>query len=200
MPFSAQSCIRVLNFRGSDLWLARSQALLTLPRNSFRNAVRDWEPEFWNIPIDYPDSQNVEIDYPSSQWSVGMAKHPESLGQVQLEVLQFIAEHHPIRVIDVAEHFASKARTTILTVMEKLREKGYLTRKKHDGAFHYSPRLATSDVMAGVVRRFVEKSLGGSMSPFIAYLADSSSLTDEELAKLKNLVRDLESRNKENTP
>lgn len=126
-----------------------------------------------------------------------MAKQPEALGQVQLEVLQFIADHHPIRVADVAEHFASKARTTILTVMEKLREKGYLTRKKRDGAFHYSPRLAASDVMAGVVHRFIEESLGGSVTPFIAYLADSRGLTDGELAKLKSLVRDLESRNKE---
>ena len=129
-----------------------------------------------------------------------MAKQPEPLGQVQLEVLRFIADHHPIRVSEVAEHFArtaGKARTTILTVMERLREKGYLTRKKRDGAFHYSPRLAKSDVMANVVHRFIEKSLGGSVSPFIAYLAESRGLTDAELAKLKALVRDLELRKEE---
>ena len=129
-----------------------------------------------------------------------MAKQPEPLGNVQLEVLQYVADHHPIRVSEVAEHFAQtagKARTTVLTVMEKLREKGYLTRKKQKGAFHYSPRVAKSDVMASVVHRFIEESLGGSVSPFIAYLAESRGLSDSELAKLKDLVRDLERRNKE---
>ncbi len=128
-----------------------------------------------------------------------MAKQPKRLGQVQLEVLRYVADHHPIRVSEVAEHFArtaGKARTTVLTVMEKLREKGYLVRKKRKGAFHYSLRLAKSDLMAGVVHRFIEESLGGSVSPFIAYLTKSRGLSDSELAKLKDLVRDLEMRTK----
>ena len=129
-----------------------------------------------------------------------MAKQPEPLGQAQLEVLQYVADHEPIRVGDVAEHFAQtagKARTTILTVMEKLRVKGYLTRRKRHGTFHYSLRLRQSDVMASVVHRFVETSLGGSVSPFIAYLADSRGLSDSELAKLKDLVHDVETRRDE---
>jgi predicted transcriptional regulator len=129
-----------------------------------------------------------------------MAKQPEPLGQAQLEILQYIADHQPIRVSDVAEHFAAtagKARTTILTVMEKLREKGYLTRKKRRGTFHYSLRLRQSEVLSSVVHRFVEKSLGGTVSPFIAYLADSRGLSDSELAKLKDLVKDLETRREE---
>ena len=129
-----------------------------------------------------------------------MAKQPEPLGRVQLEVLQYVADHHPVRVGEVAEHFAQtegKARTTILTVMEKLREKGYLIRKKRKGTFHYSPRLAKSDLMASVVQRFVEESLGGSVSPFITYLAKSGKLSKSEMARLKNLVRNLETRERE---
>jgi len=129
-----------------------------------------------------------------------VAKPPEPLGQVQFEILQYIADHEPIRVSDVAEHFArtaGKARTTILTVMEKLREKGYLIRKKRQGAFQYSLRLRQSEVMASVVHRFVQESLGGSVSPFIAYLADSRGLSDSELAKLKSLVDDMQARRDE---
>jgi len=129
-----------------------------------------------------------------------MAKQPEPLGRVQLEILQYVADHHPVRVGEVAEHFArtaGKARTTILTVMEKLREKGYLVRKKRKGTFHYSPRLAKSDLMVSVVQRFVEESLGGSVSPFIAYLAKSGKLSKSEMTRLKNLVRDLETRERE---
>ncbi len=78
-----------------------------------------------------------------------MGREPEPLGQVQLEILQYVADHHPIRVGDVAEHFAKtagKARTTVLTVMEKLREKGYLTRRKLRGTYHYSPKVSKNEV------------------------------------------------------
>ena len=128
-----------------------------------------------------------------------MAKQPEPIGQVQLEILHYVADHHPVRVSDVAEYFArtaGKARTTVLTVMEKLREKGYLVRKKQNGAFHYAPRLAKNEVMASVVQRFIDESLGGSVSPFIAYLAETRDLSDAELAKLKDLVRGFEGRRK----
>ena len=124
-----------------------------------------------------------------------MVDQKEPIGQVQLAVLQYVADHHPIRVGEVAEHFAEtegKARTTILTVMEKLREKGYLSRKKIGGTFHYSPRSDKRTIMATVVRRFIQQSLGGSVSPFIAYLADSKDLSVDEIKKLKEVVKGLE--------
>ncbi len=61
----------------------------------------------------------------------------EPLGRLELEVLQYIADHHPISVREVAAHFAEtsgQARTTLLTVMERLRAKGYLKRRKAAGA------------------------------------------------------------------
>ena len=57
-----------------------------------------------------------------------MAQSPLSLGRAELEILQYVVDRNPIRVGEVAEHFAGaggKARTTILTVMERLRTKGY---------------------------------------------------------------------------
>ncbi len=129
-----------------------------------------------------------------------MAHSGKSLGQVQLEVLRYVADHHPITVGDVAEHFAQtagKARTTVLTVMERLRAKGYVTRRKVKGTYHYSPRVSKGEVLKGVVQRFVSESLGGSLSPFIAYLSETGEVSDEELAKLRQLVRELDQRRKE---
>src|SRR5688572_11112883 len=99
-----------------------------------------------------------------------MAKAPQQLGCVELEVLQYVADHNPIRVGEVAEHFANttgRARTTVLTVMERLRAKGYLSRKRIDGTWHYSPKLAKGTLLRGLVRRFVDESLAGSLTPFL---------------------------------
>src|SRR5207249_331104 len=67
----------------------------------------------------------------SRERSSGMEQ--PSLGDQELEVLRFVAEHAPISVGEVAERFGEPrglARTTILTVMERLRKKGFLTRSK----------------------------------------------------------------------
>jgi predicted transcriptional regulator len=43
---------------------------------------------------------------------------------------------------------------------------------------------------------FVQRALGGSVSPFLAYLVHDARLTDEELDELKRIVRELEKDNR----
>jgi predicted transcriptional regulator len=83
------------------------------------------------------------------------------------------------------------ARTTVLTVLERLRKKGYLTRVRQEGVFHYSPQVPPGEVLQGLVRQFIEKTLAGSVSPLVAYLARVKRLSDEELADLQRLVEEL---------
>src|SRR5437773_6616573 len=111
------------------------------------------------------------------------------------EVLEYIVEHHPVSVREVASRFAethNRARTTTLTLMERLRQKGYLRRRKVKGVYRYTSRQPKSELMHGLVRDFVQSALGGSVSPFMAYLAKEARLTREELLHLKRLVSKLE--------
>jgi len=124
------------------------------------------------------------------------------IGRMEMEVLRFIADHSPVTVRDVAEHFNKSkgyARTTILTVMERLRQKGYLTRKKVGGSYQYSLRQPKTALMQSLVRDFVESVLGGSVSPFIAYLTQEVELSDDELQELKKLVQGLGDRSQKST-
>ena len=117
------------------------------------------------------------------------------LGSTEIEVLRYLGQHNPIKVSDVAEKFAStsgQARTTILTIMERLRKKGYLTRKRINSVFHYSPKVPEHDLLRGLVKSFVDTTLAGSVSPFVAYLSDSGPVSDKDLEQLKKLVKDLE--------
>jgi predicted transcriptional regulator len=133
-----------------------------------------------------------------------MPKKQGLLGRAELEILQYVAENNPIRVGAVAEHFAAtagKARTTVLTVMERLRAKGHLTRKKVGGTWHYSPKVAKALLLRRLIGRFVDESLGGSLTPFMAYLADESeSLSDEQFDHLKQLVKELETQRRGEKP
>jgi BlaI family transcriptional regulator, penicillinase repressor len=122
-------------------------------------------------------------------------RKPRYFSPAEWELLQYILEHHPITVREVAAQFAEThghARTTVLTMMERLREKGYLTRRKVNGVNRYSPSESKPDLLQGLVRDFVQKALGGSVSPFVAYLGKEAQLNRTELNELKQLVQEWE--------
>lgn len=127
-----------------------------------------------------------------------MAKKRKQLGRVELAVLQFVVENHPVPVKSVAEFMfatSGQARTTVLTTLERLREKKYLKRRKIGNLNHYSPTVTKTVFLQELVGDFVDDVLQGSVSPFVAYLNDNASLTKHESETLKALIEKLDSDN-----
>jgi predicted transcriptional regulator len=119
------------------------------------------------------------------------------VGEQELVVLRWVAEHGPATVGEVAERFGEPqglARSTVLTVMERLRAKGHLTRRKVEGVYQYSSRVPLTELLSGVVGDFVTKSLAGSLSPFAAWLSRAEEVSDEELRQLEDAVARLKSK------
>ena len=126
----------------------------------------------------------------------------EPLGARELELLEHVAQHAPLSVGEAAEQFGEPlglGRTTVLVMMERLRKKGFLVRQKAPGerAYQYRPRRAQSDVLRGMVGEFVDRMLGGSLSPFVAYIADARGLSDAEMEELQRLLDKLEAQPRE---
>jgi predicted transcriptional regulator len=128
----------------------------------------------------------------------------KTIGDQELALLRHVAEQGPVSVGQVAEGFGvprGLARSTVLTMMERLRQKGHLDREQADGGvYRYFSPLPSGEVMRGAVRSFVEKTLSGSVSPFVAYLtetAEVSTVSDSELAELEELVARLKSKRTE---
>ncbi|QDU77960.1 Penicillinase repressor [Bremerella volcania] len=123
----------------------------------------------------------------------------KTLGKVELDLLQAVDQLQPVSVRTLAEHLASRtgqARTTVLTTLERLRKKGYLSRRSIKGVNHYSTRQSVTEILPRLVGEFVHKMLGGSVSPVVAYLQDRN-LDAEELEQLKALVEELQARQSE---
>ncbi len=132
-----------------------------------------------------------------------MAQSNEPLGRLEFDVLGYIADHAPISVGKVAAHFAEtsgQARTTVLTVMERLRRKRYLTRRKNGGVQQYSPTIPKADLLHRLVADFVDGILGGSVSPFVAYLTRHAKLSADEIRKLEQVLKDIEVRERRSKP
>jgi predicted transcriptional regulator len=123
-----------------------------------------------------------------------------TIGDQELALLHHIDECGSASVGEVAASFGEPrglARSTVLTMMERLRGKGYLKRRQLKGMFRYSTATGPGEAMRSAVGSFVEKTLSGSVSPFVAWMSERAEVSDTELAELEALVTQLQSRRKE---
>ena len=121
----------------------------------------------------------------------------KNLTRPEMEILRYVIENAPTPARDIAEHMASQrghARTTTLTVLERLRNKGYVDRSDDDGVFRYSPAAPRDEMQRSLVSDFVEIALGGSITPFAAYLSKRADMSEEELEDLKKMIAELDAR------
>jgi predicted transcriptional regulator len=121
---------------------------------------------------------------------------PKSIGDQELALLRFVSEAGQSTVGQAAERFGQPrglARSTVLTMMERLRKKGHLTRRQQDGLYHYAPRTAHGAAVRQALTRFIDRTLDGSIAPFVAYLGEREQISDEELAELEAVLERLQS-------
>lgn len=113
------------------------------------------------------------------------------LPDAELEVMQAIwACEPPAARTEIGQILAGThpmAPTTLLTVLTRLSEKGFIQIKKEGRSARYLPLISRQDYLAHQSRRFVQKVCGGSLPAFAAALCDSG-LTKEELAQLRELL------------
>ena len=127
-------------------------------------------------------------------------KARKSIGDQELALLQHLSEHGEASVGEVAAAFGEPrglARSTVLTMMERLRGKGYLQREPHEGVYRYRSTAGQQEVVNSAVGSFVEKTLQGSISPFVAWMSEKAEVSDNELAELEALVSRLQSQRRE---
>ncbi|MBR2928322.1 MAG: BlaI/MecI/CopY family transcriptional regulator [Oscillospiraceae bacterium] len=113
------------------------------------------------------------------------------LPDAELEVMQAIwACAAPVARTDIEEILFKThpmAMTTLLTLLTRLHEKGFITIEKSGRRSYYTPKVSQEDYLASQSKSFVEKLCGGSMSAFATALCNSG-LTKEELAELRDML------------
>lgn len=86
------------------------------------------------------------------------------------------------------------ARTTILTMVGRLEERGWLERRTGDKVTRYVASTPRSLALDRLSRRFIDLFFGGSPSAFLKSLLGSESIDPEELERLRALLKDNASR------
>lgn len=79
------------------------------------------------------------------------------------------------------------ALTTLLTLLTRLSDKGFIKIEKVGRSSKYYPLVSQQEYLAEQSSRFLNKLCGGSLSVFASALCDSG-LTKEEIAELRSLL------------
>lgn len=113
------------------------------------------------------------------------------LPDAELEVMQAVwaceapAARADIEAILYQTH--PMAMTTLLTLLTRLRERGFLTIEKNSRRSYYTPCVSREEYLAAQSKTFIEKLCGGNVSVFANALC-SSGLSKEELAELRDML------------
>jgi len=79
------------------------------------------------------------------------------------------------------------AATTLLTLLSRLAERGFVRIEKEGRSAVYTPLVRQEDYLARQSRRFLDTLCGGRVDAFAAALCNGS-LTQEELRQLRELL------------
>lgn len=122
-----------------------------------------------------------------------MKKLIRRLPDSELAVMQAVWEcTPPVSRADLEEILLPRypmAQTTLLTLLTRLAQKGFLTIERQGRANVYLPNVTRDAYLADQSRRFVDQLCGGSISLFASALCDSG-LSREELDELRKLLEE----------
>jgi predicted transcriptional regulator len=113
------------------------------------------------------------------------------LGETEMEVLHHVWDLGEATVADVRERILEDrevAYTTIMTVMKKLAEKGYLDYHKEGRSYVYQPAQAPDAVQHSLLQRLMDKVFEGSPSALVQTLVKREDLSDDERAEIRALI------------
>lgn len=113
------------------------------------------------------------------------------LGETEMEVLRHVWALGEASVADVRERvLASRevAYTTVMTVMKKLADKGYLAYRKDGASYVYRPAKPPERVRGSLLGGFLDTVFGGSREALVQTLLRDEPLSAQERDAIRALL------------
>ncbi|YCM42895.1 BlaI/MecI/CopY family transcriptional regulator [Verrucomicrobiaceae bacterium 227] len=118
------------------------------------------------------------------------SKYPTEL---ELEILKVLWQEGELSVREVREFLAADGRdlahTTLITMLNIMTEKKYVSRKAKANSYLFRPRVTQEKVSQGMASDLVTRVFGGSPSALMLSLLDHEKLSPDEREQLLDLVK-----------
>ena len=117
------------------------------------------------------------------------------VSDAELEVLKVLWSAGPATVRDVAAALRKQRRrlayNTVLTLLSRLRDKGYLTTDRRDTAHVFRPVVSRDDLLGSSLTALAERICDGTASPLVLALVRDNTFSAEEINDLRRLLDEL---------
>ena len=118
-----------------------------------------------------------------------------NLGDVELEILQIVWQLGEASVKDVQKEIQKNrkvAYTSVMTMMQLLTKKGYLTHHKVSRSYIYKALIDPEKVRSGLLQRTLDYVFSGSVTHLVQHMVKQKQLNADQLDDIKKLIADIE--------
>jgi BlaI family transcriptional regulator, penicillinase repressor len=120
----------------------------------------------------------------------------ERISEAELAVMEVLWEEAPLTATDVAGRVARQrdwSLATVKTLLSRLVAKEAVGHHLDGRRFLYSPLVQRDAYVTRESRRLVDRFFGGKLMPLVAHLAEQQSLSDDDIAEIEKLLREMKS-------
>ena len=120
----------------------------------------------------------------------------ERISEGEQAVMEVLWADSPLTASEVAERIPDErgwSERTVKTMLGRLLAKGALIHEEDGRRYLYRPAVERADYAMRETRKLVDRLFGGRAAPLVAHLAANEGLTDQDIADLEALLKDLKS-------
>lgn len=117
------------------------------------------------------------------------------VSDAELEVLKVLWAAGAATVRDVVGTLGKRRRrlayNTVLTLLSRLREKGYVTADRRETAHLFRPLVTRDQLLGSTLSALADRLCDGTASPLVQALVREQRLSADEIADLRKLLDEL---------
>ena len=129
-----------------------------------------------------------------------MARSPQDVTETELAVLQVLWDQGPAtirRITDLLYPEGGPAHyATVQKLLDRLEAKGFVTRDRTPPAHAFAAAVGRDDLIGRRLQAMAEQLCGGSLTPLLTHLVKARRLSPRERQDLRDLIDELDKRNK----
>ena len=113
------------------------------------------------------------------------------LSEAQMEIMNVVWNRGEATVADVWKALGTQrklARSTVVTMLTRLQEKGWLCCDEEGHAFRYRAAVPREATLRNVVHRLVDTVFGGSAEGLVMALLHGRGVSKEEARRIKKMI------------
>jgi BlaI family penicillinase repressor len=114
------------------------------------------------------------------------------LSEAQMEIMNFLWDQGETTVGEVWKALSARravARNTVLTMIVRLQERGWLHCESRGHAFRYRAAAPREVAQGMMVRRLLDSAFGGSAEGLALALLDGHGLTADESKRIRSMIQ-----------